>query len=94
MDGITVAEYVAEGSIYDVEAVGVEYGRVVEEVRNSSRILKLGAVEEIAVLTHGKDVILRTVTPEYYIAFVVSNGNIGKARYMLKTAAKRVGKEL
>lgn len=94
MDGLSVQQYISAGE-YDVETVGVEYGKVIDEIKNASTLLNLGEVEEIMVTTKGKDVLLRMLTPEYYIAFVVSHeANVGKARYFLRKAAARAKKEL
>ncbi|MFQ5736627.1 MAG: roadblock/LC7 domain-containing protein [Thermodesulfobacteriota bacterium] len=94
MDGLSVQQYISAGE-YDVETVGVEYGKVIDEIKNASRLLNLGEVEEIMVATKGKDVLLRMLTPEYYIAFVIGHeANLGKARYLLRKTAVRTKKEL
>lgn len=94
MDGLSVEQYIAVSG-YDVETVGVEYGKVVEEIKNAANLLNLGTVEEVMVATTGKDVLLRMASPEYYIAFVLGDGaNIGKARYLLRKAARMAGKEI
>ena len=57
--------------------------------------MNLGEIEEIMVTTKGKDVLLRMLAPEYYIAFVVNHeANLGKARYFLRKAAVKARKEL
>lgn len=94
MDGIAVEQYIKEGG-YDVETVGVEYGKVIEEIKNASTLLNLGTVEEVMVATATSDILLRMATPEYYIAFVLAhNSNIGKARYLARKAAERATTEL
>lgn len=94
MDGIAVDQYAGE-SRYDVETVGVEYGKVIEEIKNASRLLNLGEVEEVMVASTVNGLILRLVNNEYYIAFVVGpDANTGRARYLLKRAAVKTSKEL
>jgi predicted regulator of Ras-like GTPase activity (Roadblock/LC7/MglB family) len=94
MDGIAVQQYISAGE-YDVETVGVEYGKVIDEIKSASTLLNLGEIEEIMVTTKGKDVLLRMLTPEYYIAFVVSHeANLGHARYLLRRASVKARKEL
>ena len=94
MDGLAVQQYISAGE-YDVETVGVEYGKVIDEIKNASTLLNLGEIEEIMVTTKGKDVLLRMLAPEYYIAFVVNHeANLGKARYFLRKAAVKARKEL
>jgi len=94
MDGIAVQQYISAGE-YDVETVGVEYGKVIDEIKKASTLLNLGEIEEIMVTTKGKDVLLRMLTPEYYIAFVVGHeATLGKARYLLRKASVLARKEL
>ncbi len=94
MDGIAVEQYIKAGGC-DVETVGVEYGKVIEEIKNASTLLNLGTVEEVMVATAASDLLLRMSTPEYYIAFVLGhNSNIGKARYLARKAAEAAAAEL
>lgn len=94
-DGLAVAKYVSQSVEYDVETVGIEYGKVLDEIKNASSILSLGEVEEVVVTTLGTDVILRTINDDYFIAFAVARGaNVGKARYHLRKAAYQVRREL
>lgn len=94
VDGIAVTQYTVPGD-YDVETVGVEYGKVIDEIKNASTLLNLGTVEEVMVATAGMDVLLRMVTQDYYIAFVVGkDAKSGKARYLLRKAAAKAAKEL
>lgn len=94
MDGLSIQQY-ASSPDYDVDAVGVEYGKVVDEIKHASTLLNLGEVEEVMVSTHGTDILLRMVTPEYYIAFVIGRGaNAGKARYMLRRATAKAKEEI
>ncbi|MBI2412217.1 MAG: roadblock/LC7 domain-containing protein [Deltaproteobacteria bacterium] len=94
VDGIAIEQYIGESRL-DVETVGVEYGKVIEEIRNASRLLNLGEVEEVLVATAGNDLLLRLVNHDYYIAFVAGpEANIGQARYLLKRAAAKTAKEL
>lgn len=94
MDGLPIQQYAASGE-YDVETVGVEYGKVIDEIKHASTLLNLGEVDEVMINTMGADVLLKMVTPEYYIAFVINkSANIGKARYLIRKAALKAGKEL
>lgn len=94
MDGIAVEQYIKAGGC-DVETVGVEYGKVIEEIKNASTLLNLGTVQEVMVATASSDLLLRMSTPEYYIAFVLGhNSNIGKARYLARRAAEKAAADL
>lgn len=93
-DGLSVQKYSRRDGV-DVEAVGVEYGKVVEEARHASELLEMGELEEITITTAEGFVLLRMASPEYYIAFVTDkDANLGKARYLLKRASVKAEKEL
>ena len=95
VDGISVQDYVKEGSSCDLETIGVEYGNIVGEIKKASEVLNLGEVEEVVISSHGVKVLLRLVNKEYFVAFVLTpEGNLGKARYLLKKAANTARREL
>ena len=94
-DGLAVAEYARPGARYDVETVGIEYGKVIDEIIGASTLLNLGAVEEVFVSTPGTGLFLKILTPDYYLAFVVDSVTVlGRARYMMRRAAADAKKEL
>lgn len=94
MDGLSVQQYsVKEG--YDIETLAVEYGKAVDEIKKAAAILGLGGVEEALIRAAASDIVIRVVTSEYYMVFVVRHGaGAGKAGYMLKKAASRIRPEL
>ncbi|MBI5287030.1 MAG: roadblock/LC7 domain-containing protein [Deltaproteobacteria bacterium] len=93
-DGIAIQDYVREGMDYDVEAVGVEYGKVIEEIKRVAGTLNLGEVEEISIAGQGFTVTIRFINRDYFAILVVNNRrNLGKARYLLKKAVTKVRKE-
>lgn len=93
-DGIAIQNYAKDQAIDDMDAVGVEYSRVIKETKNASYMLKLGEVEEISVLAGGSAIIMRLINQDYFMAIVIGQGgNIGKAKYLLKRAVIDVRKE-
>ncbi len=95
VDGLSVQHYPVEGSLCDMESVGVEYGGAIAEIKKASGLLNMGEPEEVVVSTSGTGVILRMVTHEYYIAMALRHGaNIGKARYLMRKAAVQTREEL
>lgn len=106
-DGLAVEKYLGggggggeggggEGGGYDIEAAGVEYGKVVEEALKAAKVLNLGALEEITVGAGDSTVILRMAAPQYgyYIVLAMKAGsNVGRARYLLRKAALKARKE-
>ncbi|MBI5328390.1 MAG: roadblock/LC7 domain-containing protein [Deltaproteobacteria bacterium] len=93
-DGMAIQNYVKDKSDYDVDSLGVEYARILEETKNACSMLKLGEVEELSVSAEDSTIITRLINKDYFIAIVLdSGGNFGKARYYLKKAAAGARKE-
>lgn len=94
-DGIALQDYLPEGSTLDMDVLGVEYSKVLTEVKNASEVLELGNVEELVITTLGTKIILRAVTSDYFMALIMPvNGNSGKAKFFLKKAVKEIMPEL
>ena len=84
-DGIPIAEVGGQGEAEEVTLLGVEFGRVLEEARKVADAVNGGALEEIAVCMSRAQVVLRAVDAEtYFVLAVDPNGNLGKARYLLR----------
>jgi len=94
-DGISLAHYVKPDAGLEMEVVGVEYASLLGEVRKVSEILESGEVREVTVSTDKYVVIVRAITPEYFLALALSpNGNIGKGRFLLRVQSPEIRKEL
>ncbi len=93
-DGIAVQSYVRISDSYDIETVGIEYVKIVDEIRRVSNMLHLGEVEEISIKANDTAVLFRIINAEYFAAIVLElKGNIGKAKYMLRRAVNLLRKE-
>lgn len=94
-DGLHLEKYQQGDAGMDVDVLGIEYSKVIDEIKTAASVLRLGSLEEIVVTTAGAEVLLRLVTPDYYMVFVMnSNENVSKARYLLGRAALKVKAEL
>ena len=94
-DGISLAYHTRPDAEIEMEVVGIEYAGLLSEVRKVSEILESGEVQEVTVSTDRYVVIMRNVTPEYFLALaLVPQGNIGKGRFMLRIQGPEVRKEL
>jgi predicted regulator of Ras-like GTPase activity (Roadblock/LC7/MglB family) len=98
-DGIPI-EQVA-GSAASAEAgeqvavLGVEFGRIVDEMAKASDAVEGGAVEEVAVRLARCWVLLRTVDPETTLVVTVApEGNTGKARFLMRRHLLALREEL
>ncbi len=95
MDGIAVQDYIKEGASCDIESLGVEYGKVMAEIRRASELLELGEVEEVVISLERNRVVMRPVGKDYFLALVLMReGNMGKGRYLLRRVATTIREDL
>jgi len=93
-DGIPVDMYSKEPEP-DIEIIGMEFSVILKEVRKAAEMLDSGTAEELMIKTEKLSTIIRVVTDEYFLALAVNpEGNIGKARYLLRILAPEFMKEL
>lgn len=93
-DGIALEEYRKEGVDTDIQLIGIEYSSILKEMKRASEILECGEVAEVSILTKKGMVVVRGVTDEYFLMVsLTADGNLGKARYLMKMASPKL-KEL
>ncbi|MEM7412955.1 MAG: roadblock/LC7 domain-containing protein [Myxococcota bacterium] len=99
-DGIPIEEVVLgpvpDGALQDdFGTAGVEFGRILDEIRKASDSLEGGAVEETVVCLSQMSLVFRPVDEETFLALVVTpDGNLGKARYLLRRHLLAIRQEL
>jgi predicted regulator of Ras-like GTPase activity (Roadblock/LC7/MglB family) len=95
LDGIAVDSYLADGHKMDITTLGMEFSFILSQARKASEILKLGGVEEFAVRAESLVLVIRMLSPEYFLAVVLKNdGNFGKCRYLMRLAQPALSAEL
>lgn len=73
---------------FDVQMMTVEYATVIKEIQRTVEVVGAGDMEEITITTKQSCMILRVINEELFSAFVLSHeGNVGKARYLLRANA-------
>ena len=73
---------------FDVQMMIVEYATVIKEIQRTVEVVGAGDMEEITITTKQSSMILRVINEDLFSAFVLSrDGNVGKARYLLRTNA-------
>lgn len=99
-DGIPIEEYVAgdvpEGPLRDdFGTAGVEFSRILEEIRKAADALSGGAVVETVVSLARMSLVFRSVDEETFLAVIVTpDGNLGKARYLIRRHLLSIRQEL
>lgn len=91
-DGIAVDHFTLDsGADEGGQSVVVEFATVVTEVAHTVSLLNVGALEEIAVTCEKLNILLITLTNEYFVALLVEReGNAAKGRYLLRRDANRL----
>jgi predicted regulator of Ras-like GTPase activity (Roadblock/LC7/MglB family) len=99
-DGIPIAEYVTdevpEGPLQeDIGTAGVEFSRILDEIRKAADALGGGAVSETVVSLARMSLVFRPVDGETFLALVIApDGNLGKARYLIRRHLLSIRQEL
>ncbi len=85
-DGIPVESY---GSTdLDIETVAAELVNQVRAIANDQREMAVGPVRQFALTTDKYSLMLGSLTDEYYLLLVLSQGcSVGRARYELRRAS-------
>jgi predicted regulator of Ras-like GTPase activity (Roadblock/LC7/MglB family) len=99
-DGIPIEEFVTaevpDGPLReDFGTAGVEFSRILEEIRKAADALSGGAVAETVVTLARMTLVFRTVDDETFLAVVLApDGNLGKARYLIRRHLLAIRQEL
>jgi predicted regulator of Ras-like GTPase activity (Roadblock/LC7/MglB family) len=87
-DGVSIDQYMAEGSEGSgepVETAGIEFGHILIDIRKASDALGGGLLEETVVELGRFTLIFRPVDDENFLVLMLRpDGNLGKARYLIR----------
>ncbi|MCL4683268.1 hypothetical protein KJ059_00790 [Myxococcota bacterium] len=89
-DGIPIAElYARDGDAAaaegEVSAAGVEFGRILDEVRKASDAIGGGRLEETVIGLARYWLLFRVVDDELFLVVALEpRGNLGKARFLMR----------
>ena len=94
-DGIPIDEFIGDDVSLDVQLLSVEYATLLKEIKRTIDLLKIGEMEEICITTERSRVIVRPVSPDFFVVLVLDKeGNFGKGRYLLKRDAPKLAEAL
>ncbi len=99
-DGIPIEQVVVglvpEGPLRDdIGTAGVEFGRILDEVRKASDALAGGSVVEVVVSLDRFLLVFRGVDEDTFLVVVLlPDGNLGKARYLIRRQLPAIRQEL
>jgi predicted regulator of Ras-like GTPase activity (Roadblock/LC7/MglB family) len=93
--GVAVESYVKGEVPFDIDIIGAEFSVVVKSIQRAAESLEAGGATEVAVLAEKMITVIRVVNQDYFLAIALRpDGNVGKARYLLRTTAPKLLPEL
>lgn len=98
-DGIPIDQVSAPGEAGargdQVAAAGVEFGRLLEEIRKAADAVGGGALAEVAIQLSRSTVLIRAVDDEIFLVLLLpADGNLGKARYLVRRHLLEIREQL
>jgi predicted regulator of Ras-like GTPase activity (Roadblock/LC7/MglB family) len=94
-EGIAVESYTREGLPFDITTVGIEFGVVLGSIKRAAESLDAGKTHEVAIGTDKVITLIRTLGDTYFLALAIRpDGNLGKGRFLMRTAAPKLLVEL
>ncbi len=104
-DGIPIEEFTATqpsgssaagdfGQPVEVGTAGIEFGRILLDIRRASDALGGGPLEETIIRVKGFTLIFQPVDDENFLVLaLVRDGNLGKARYLIRRHVHAIRQE-
>jgi len=104
-DGIPIEEFTVTspsgasaagefGPPVEVGIAGVEFGRILLEIRRASDALGGGSLEETIIRVKGFTLIFQPVDDENFLVLALArDGNLGKARYLIRRHVHAIRQE-
>lgn len=95
LDGIPVESYVRLNDKLDITTVAMEFSFILGQVRKAAESLQVGQCEELTVKAQRLLLCVRMLSPQYFVATALSpDGNLGKARFLLRMNSPQLTAEL
>jgi predicted regulator of Ras-like GTPase activity (Roadblock/LC7/MglB family) len=94
-EGIAVESYARDGAAFDINVVGIEFGVILSSIQRATESLEAGRASEVAIGTDKLLTLIRTLGESYFLALAMKpDGNVGKGRFLMRTAAPKLMTEL
>jgi predicted regulator of Ras-like GTPase activity (Roadblock/LC7/MglB family) len=95
LDGIPVDQYARTSDRVDITTVGMEFSFILSQVRKAAESLEVGTFEELTIKAERLLLVVRMLTPQYFVAIALSSeGNFGKARFLMRLGAPKLIEQL
>ncbi|HZH04473.1 MAG TPA: hypothetical protein VEY30_11875 [Myxococcaceae bacterium] len=96
IDGIAVETHESSAAAeFELSSAWAEYSAPFRQIKDAAETLKTGSMSEICINSERVTTLMRMVSPEYFLVLALrSDGNFGKARFLLRVTAPKVKAEL
>ncbi|MBI4954083.1 MAG: hypothetical protein HY908_18815 [Myxococcales bacterium] len=95
LEGVPLESYSKPDSTFDIKNIGIELSIVVKQICTAAKMLDAGEAHEVAIVAEQFTTLVRMVTPNYFVALSLDpRGNLGKARFVLRTRVADMAREL
>jgi predicted regulator of Ras-like GTPase activity (Roadblock/LC7/MglB family) len=95
LDGITLDSYTKPDAAFDIMTIGIELSVVIKSVKQAGSMLEAGDTSEVAIMADQLVTLVRIINEDYFVALSLEpGGNVGKARYVLRTRVPQMAEEL
>jgi predicted regulator of Ras-like GTPase activity (Roadblock/LC7/MglB family) len=99
-DGIAVESYTKDEAApgreaKDINEIGMEFSVILSSIKRAAESLEAGHAKEVAIQAEHLTTLIRVVNEDYFVALTMRpDGNPGKGRFVLRTAAPKLLQEL
>lgn len=94
-EGIPLDSFTRENAVFDIEAVGAEASVLVKSIQRATEMLDAGETQEVSIKSEKMVTLIRVLNETYFMAIALEpDGNLGKARYLLRVTAPKLLAEL
>ncbi len=94
-EGIPLEVYTRNEGPFDMEVVGAEVSVVVKAIQRTTQMLEAGETKEVAFKSEKLTTLIRVINEGYFMAVTMTpDGNMGRARYLMRVCAPKLKKEL
>ena len=94
-DGISVEQWVPEGTDTDIESMAMEFSFRFLELRDAADSLEMGMISDITLKAEFGTVLVRVLSQEYFVTVLLENAaHMGKGRWLLRSQAKALNADL
>ena len=88
IDGIAIERQIKDvDPLLDIELIATEFTTLVRRNMRTAADAEMGEVHEMVFVTDMLTLVLRPITPEYFLMLALNpGGNVGRARFELRKA--------